>query len=149
MEPLQFTGVPNFAPELFRRVRLKDPLKSKQLRKGLVQLSEEGAVQVFSPIINSDLILGAVGVLQFDVTVDRLKNEYGVDAVYEPIDFSAARWVTAEDPKAMAKFEKSNQANLALDAGENLACLAPSEWMMTFIIEKNPEITFLKTREQV
>ncbi len=148
-EPLQFTGVPNFAPELFRRVRLKDPLKSKQLKKGLVQLSEEGAVQVFSPLVSSDLILGAVGVLQFDVTVDRLKNEYGVDAVYEPVDFAAARWVTSEDSKTMAEFEKNHQASLSLDAGENLACLAPSEWMMDFIVERNPEITFLKTREQV
>ena len=104
---------------------------------------------MFSPVISSDLILGAVGVLQFDVTVDRLKNEYGVDAVYEPIDFAAARWVTADDPKVLAEFEKKNQANLSFDAGENLACLAPSEWMMTYIIERNPEITFLKTREQV
>ena len=148
-ELLQFTGVPSFAPELFRRVRLKDPLKSKQLKKGLVQLSEEGAVQVFSPLMSSDLILGAVGVLQFDVTVDRLKNEYGVDAVYEPVDFAAARWVTSEDSKAMVEFEKNHQASLSLDAGQNLACLAPSEWMMDFIIERNPEITFLKTREQV
>ncbi|MDF1536965.1 MAG: peptide chain release factor 3 [bacterium] len=148
-EPLQFIGVPNFAPELFRRVRLKDPLKSKQLKKGLVQLSEEGAVQVFSPLISTDLILGAVGILQFDVTVNRLKNEYGVDAVYEPVNFAAARWVTSDDSKAMAEFERKNQASLSLDAGENLACLAPSEWMMQFIIERNPRITFLKTREQV
>jgi peptide chain release factor 3 len=146
-EPLQFTGIPNFAPELFRRVRLKDPMKTKQLQKGLIQLSEEGAVQVFRPIMNSDLILGAVGVLQFDVTVDRLKNEYGVDATYEPVDFGAARWVLCDDPKKLALFEKDNQANLALDAGDSLTCLAASEWMMDFFIEKNPEIQFVKTRE--
>ena len=148
-EPLQFTGIPNFAPELFRRVRLRDPLKAKQLKKGLEQLSEEGAVQVFSRLINGDLILGAVGVLQFDVTVDRLKSEYGVDALYEPVDFSAARWVAADDSKALAEFEKKNRANLTLDAGRNLACLASNEWMMDYIIEKNPGIRFTKTREQL
>ncbi|UCG39159.1 MAG: peptide chain release factor 3 [bacterium] len=148
-EPLQFTGVPSFAPELFRRVRRRDPLKAKQLRKGLMQLSEEGAVQVFSPLINGDLILGAVGILQFDVTVDRLRNEYGVDAVYEPVDYAAARWVACDDRKALAEFEERNRSNLTLDAGSNLACLAPSEWMMDFIIEKNPGIRFHKTRECV
>ena len=84
----RFTGIPNFAPELFKRIRLKDPLKQKQLLKGLIQLSEEGAVQVFRPLANNDLIVGAVGVLQFDVVVARLKAEYNVDALYEHINVS-------------------------------------------------------------
>ena len=88
-EPLKFTGIPNFAPEHFRRVLLKNPLKMKQLQKGLIQLAEEGAVQVFRPLIGADYIMGAVGVLQFEVTMARLKNEYGVDAVYEPINYQA------------------------------------------------------------
>lgn len=78
-EDVRFTGIPNFAPELFKRIRLKDPLKMKQLQKGLIQLSEEGAVQVFRPLMNNDLIVGAVGVLQFDVVVARLKAEYNVE----------------------------------------------------------------------
>ncbi|MFT6030572.1 MAG: peptide chain release factor 3, partial [Oleiphilaceae bacterium] len=82
-EDLHFTGIPNFAPELFRRIRLKDPLKMKQLNKGLIQLSEEGAVQVFRPFKSNDLIVGAVGVLQFDVVVHRLRSEYKVEAIYE------------------------------------------------------------------
>jgi len=92
-EPLKFTGIPNFAPELFRRVRLKDPMKRKQLHKGLVQLSEEGAVQVFRTLLGGDYILGAVGALQFDVTVERLKSEYNVDADYTSTDFQVARWI--------------------------------------------------------
>jgi len=146
-EPLQFTGIPNFAPEHFRRVRLKNPLKTKQLQKGLLQLSEEGAVQVFRPLHNADVILGAVGVLQFEVTVERLKAEYGVDAAYEPVDFGAARWVLCDDRKIMKDFEAKNQAHLALDAGGNLAFLETSEWMMGHAVEKNPGIEFVKTRE--
>jgi peptide chain release factor 3 len=146
-EPLKFTGIPSFAPEHFRRVRLKNPLKVKQLEKGLTQLSEEGAVQVFRPLLGSDWILGAVGVLQFDVTMARLKNEYGVDAQYEGIDFATARWIACDDKKMLAEFEKKNQGNLALDAEGNLTYLAPSEWRLGFVSEQWPQVTFLKTRE--
>ena len=146
-EELAFTGIPNFAPEHFRRVRLKSPLKAKQLQKGLTQLVEEGAVQLFRPLLGNDFILGAVGVLQFDVTMDRLKAEYGVDAVFEPVDFAAARWVECGDPKRLAAFEKANQAKLALDAEGNLTYLAASEWLLKMTAEKWPEITFAKTRE--
>ena len=146
-EPLKFTGIPNFAPEHFRRVRLKNPLKTKQLEKGLVQLSEEGAVQVFRPVMGNDYILGAVGVLQFDVTMARLKNEYGVDALYEGIEFATARWIECDDKKLLAEFEKKNQGNLAHDAEGNLTYLAPSEWRLGFVAEQWPKVTFLKTRE--
>jgi len=146
-EPLNFTGIPNFAPEHFRRVQLKSPLKTKQLRKGLTQLVEEGAVQLFRPLRGSEFILGAVGVLQFEVTMARLKAEYGVDAVYENIKYATARWVSCNDKKRLAAFEKENQANLALDAEGNLTYLADSEWRLKFMAEKWPEIIFLKTRE--
>jgi len=146
-ESLKFTGIPNFAPEHFRRVRLKNPLKAKQLDKGLTQLSEEGAVQFFRPVIGNDYILGAVGVLQFDVTMARLKNEYGVDAVYEGIEFATARWITCDDKKKLADFEKKSQGNLAHDAEGNLAYLAPSEWRLGYVIEQWPDIVFHKTRE--
>jgi peptide chain release factor 3 len=146
-EPLQFTGIPNFAPEHFRRVRTKNSLKIKQLQKGLAQLSEEGAVQVFRPLFGNDYILGAVGVLQFDVTIARLQTEYGVDASYEQIDYAAARWIECGDKKRLAEFEKKCQANLAWDADGHLTYLATSEWRLGFIMEEWPDIAFRKTRE--
>jgi len=146
-EPLKFTGIPNFAPEHFRRVLLKNPLKAKQLNMGLVQLAEEGAVQVFRPLMGNDYILGAVGVLQFDVTMARLKAEYGVDAIYESVEYATARWVTCDDHKKLDIFKAKNQANLALDAEGHLAYLADSEWWLARTMELFPDIVFHKTRE--
>src|SRR5690606_14006248 len=110
-EILQFTGIPHFAPELFRRVVLKDPLKSKQLNKGLTQLAEEGATQVFFPLRNNDVILGAVGMLQFDVVAARLKAEYGVECIYQPVSVATARWVEAKLDKDMDAFETKAYEN--------------------------------------
>ena len=101
---LKFSGIPNFAPELFRRIRLKDPLKIKQLQKGLMQLSEEGAVQVFRPLKNNDLIVGAVGMLQFDVVAYRLEREYNVHAIFENVQTRTAWWVDSDDDKKMQQF---------------------------------------------
>ena len=144
----RFTGIPNFAPELFRRIQLRDPMKAKQLQKGLIQLSEEGAVQVFRPVKNNDMIVGAVGTLQFDVVVARLKNEYGVDAVYEPINVATARWVTCDDPKALEQFERKNQDHLALDGSDNLTYIAPTMVNLQLAEERYPEVTFHKTKER-
>ena len=146
-EPLKFTGIPSFAPEHFRRVRLKNPLKAKQLEKGLVQLAEEGAVQLFRPLINTDFILGAVGVLQFEVIMSRLKTEYSVDAIYEGVDYATARWVECADRHKFAEFEKKNQANLARDSEGGLAYLASSEWRLGHTAEQWPDVVFHKTRE--
>ena len=146
-EPLKFTGIPSFAAEHFRRVRLKSPLKAKQLEKGLKQLSEEGAIQVFRPLVSNDYIVGAVGVLQFDVTMERLKVEYGVDAVYENVDYATARWVGSSDPKRLAEFEKKNLASIARDAEGCLAYLASSEWKLGHCMENWPDIAFHKTRD--
>ncbi|MBU4263438.1 MAG: peptide chain release factor 3 [Proteobacteria bacterium] len=146
-EPLKFTGIPNFAPEHFRRVLLKNPLKMKQLSKGLVQLAEEGAVQLFRPLMGSDYILGAVGVLQFDVTMARLKAEYGVDAVYEGVNYATARWISCDDRKKLDEFKLKKQSSLALDGEGHLAFLAPSEWNLTRTMELFPDIVFHKTRE--
>lgn len=146
-EPLKFTGIPNFAPEHFRRVVLKNPMKVKQLVKGLEQMAEEGAVQLFRPLMGSDYILGAVGVLQFDVIMARLKAEYGVDAVYENVDYATARWISCDDRKKLDSFKGTNQANLALDAEGHLSFLASSEWRLSNIMERNPDIEFYKTRE--
>jgi peptide chain release factor 3 len=146
-EELKFTGIPNFAPEHFRRVRLKNPLKAKHLQKGLTQLAEEGAVQVFRPITGSDFILGAVGVLQFDVTMARLKAEYGVDAIYEPVNLSVARWVECGDRKKLQEFEKKNTASLARDSQGSLSFLTTSEFQLNYCMEEWPEVAFYKTRD--
>jgi peptide chain release factor 3 len=146
-EQLKFSGIPNFAPELFRSIRLKDPLKQKQLLKGLVQLSEEGAVQVFRPLQNNSLIVGAVGVLQFDVVVARLKAEYNVDAIYEGVSVQTARWVTCDDDKKMAEFKRKCEANLALDGGDNLTYIAPSRVNLNLSMERYPDVQFHHTRE--
>ncbi|MBK8970558.1 MAG: peptide chain release factor 3 [Hahellaceae bacterium] len=146
-EKLRFTGIPNFAPELFRRIRLKDPLKAKQLQKGLIQLSEEGAVQVFRPLNNNDLIVGAVGSLQFDVVVSRLKSEYKVDAIYEGVNVTRARWVKAKDPKKLEELRNKVSENLALDGGDNLTYLAPTGVNLQLATERHPDVQFLTTRE--
>lgn len=146
-EELKFSGIPNFAPELFRRIKLRDPLKQKQLVKGLVQLSEEGAVQVFRPQISNDLIVGAVGILQFDVVVARLRSEYNVEAIYEPVNVATARWVTCSDAKKLDEFERKNEFNLALDGSDNLTYIAPTMVNLNLTKERYPEIEFHATRE--
>lgn len=146
-EKLKFVGIPNFAPELFRRVRLKDPLKLKALSKGLDQLSEEGAMQVFRPLLSNDIIVGAVGILQFDVVAYRLKHEYNVECAYEAVPVVSARWAVTEDPKLLADFKKKAAANLALDSAGLLAYLAPSRVNLNLTLERWPDIDFLDTRE--
>ena len=147
-EQFHFVGIPNFAPELFQRLRLRDPLKQKQLLKGLMQLAEEGAVQLFRPEQNNDLIVGAVGVLQFDMVVHRLMAEYGVDAIYEPVKIVTARWVYSENPRAMQQFIQKNNSALALDGNGNLTYLASTQASLQLAIERFPDIHFAKTREQ-
>ena len=146
-ENLQFKGIPHFAPELFRRVRLKDPLKAKQLQKGLTQLSEEGATQVFMPHKNNDLIVGAVGVLQFDVVAFRLLDEYKAEAVYEKITVHTARWIRCADTKILSDFKKKAHEHLADDGGGYLTYLAPSRANLQLMQERWPDIQFLETRE--
>ncbi|MDO5686489.1 MAG: peptide chain release factor 3 [Neisseria sp.] len=146
-EVLAFTGIPFFAPELFRSVRIKNPMKIKQLHKGLQQLGEEGAVQVFKPHSGADLILGAVGVLQFEVVTARLEAEYGVEAVFDSVSVYTARWVSCADKKKLAEFEKANTLNLATDAGGNLTYLAPNRVNLSLTEERWPDIRFHETRE--
>ncbi len=146
-EDLHFVGIPNFAPELFRRVVLRDPMRMKALQKGLVQLSEEGATQVFRPLFGNDLILGAVGALQFDVVAYRLRHEYGVDCTYEPVKVTMARWVECPDPKRLAEFRTKAEVNLALDGAGNLTYLAPTRVNLELAQERWPEVRFHATRE--
>ncbi len=146
-EDLRFTGVPNFAPELFRRVRVRDPLKSKQLERGLAQLAEEGATQVFKPLARNDLIVGAVGTLQFDLVAFRLQDEYRADCVYEDASVYTARWVYCEDAKKLAEFKRKCEDALAEDGGGYLAYLAPTRANLVLTQERWPDVRFAATRE--
>ncbi|WP_269531958.1 peptide chain release factor 3 [Chitinimonas sp. BJYL2] len=146
-EKLAFTGIPYFAPELFRSVRIKNPMKLKQLQKGLQQLGEEGAVQVFKPLHGGDTILGAVGVLQFEVVKSRLENEYGVDAVFENCAINTARWVSCDDSRMLEDFENALVMNLSRDASDNLTYLAPNRVNLQLTQERWPKIVFHETRE--
>src|SRR5690349_4600072 len=146
-EALRFSGVPNFAPELFRRVVLRDPLKAKQLNKGLDQLCEEGATQVYRPLTNNDIILGAVGQLQFEVTQFRLKDEYGVEAALEPVTVHSARWIGAADAKKLKEFQDKNDTRLARDHFGDLVYLASSAVNLQMAQERHPDIRFTDTRE--
>jgi len=147
-ENLQFTGLPFFAPELFQAVEVKDPLRTKQLRVGLTQLGEEGAIQVFRPeAAGGAMLLGAVGQLQFEVVAHRLKTEYGVDARLMPSRYNMARWFTAEDPKVLRKFMNANAANIAYDVVDAPAFLASSPAQLRVAQELYPGVEFHAMRE--
>ncbi|MGH8579953.1 MAG: peptide chain release factor 3 [Gammaproteobacteria bacterium] len=146
-EGLKFLGIPCFAPELFRRVTLKNPLRNKALQKGLLQLSEEGATQVFKPLDGSSLILGAVGPLQFEVVSWRLRHEYQVECIFEPLAMAAVRWLACDDSSQLKRFKEQVFERLAIDAGGQLAYLAPSLVNLQLTIERYPSIRFYATRE--
>ncbi len=146
-EDLHFTGLPFFAPELFQTVEVADPLRTKQLRTGLTQLGEEGAIQVFRPHLGSSLLLGAIGQLQFDVVAHRLQTEYGVDARLLPSRYALARWVTAKDPRALKKFIDANAANIAWDVVDAVAFLATSSAQLRVAQDRYPDIEFHAMRE--
>ena len=146
-ERLSFTGIPNFAPEMFRRAVLRDPLRMKALQKGLSQLCEEGATQLFKPLRNNDLILGAVGQLQFEVVAFRLKDEYGVECTFETVNVYTARWIGATDPRKREEFQAKAYENLAVDHSGALVYLAPTRVNLQLTLERWPGIRFLETRE--
>jgi len=147
-EELRFTGIPNFAPEIFRRAVLRDPLRAKALQKGLAQLCEEGATQLFRPLARNDLILGAVGTLQFDVVAHRLREEYGVDCRFESITVATARWVHCDDPKRFEEFRRKAHEHLATDHGDALVYIAPTRVNLDLATERWPEVEFHATRDR-
>ncbi|MBO9498737.1 MAG: peptide chain release factor 3 [Novosphingobium sp.] len=144
---VRFTGLPNFAPEILRRIALADPTKTKQLRKALDDLSEEGVIQVFYPELGGQWIVGVVGQLQLEVLVSRLEAEYKVEARLEPAPFDTARWLKGTDD-ALKAFEQFNRANLARDRDGDPVFLAKSAWDVGYQQEKNPEVTFGATKER-
>ncbi|MDP3799636.1 MAG: peptide chain release factor 3 [Polaromonas sp.] len=146
-EALQFTGLPFFAPEMFRSVEVADPLRSKQLRAGLTQLGEEGAIQVFRPIAGSVLLLGAVGQLQFEVVAHRLEHEYGVKARIMGSNFNLARWVTSDDANELKKFMDANAHRVALDAVDAPTLLVDHSATLRAVEQQWPKIKFHALRE--
>lgn len=146
-EPLKFIGIPRFAPEHFRRVRTGNAFRVKHLEKGLLHLTEEGAIQLFRPLFGNVYILGAVGPLQFDVVAMRLRDEYNVDVSLDAMPYETARWIECSDPLILQSFVKEQENNLARDSEGALVYLADTMWRLQRIIEKWPKIAFLTTRE--
>ncbi len=147
-ENIRFLGVPSFAPELLRRVHLSDPLKVKHMRRALEHFAEEGASQVFKPLTGSEWVVGVVGPLQFEVLAARIEAEYGLEAKFEDAGLYAARWIEAPDAAALKRFTDAQRVNLAEDHDGALVFLARNAWHLNRTQEENPEIKFMKTREQ-
>ena len=146
-ENVSFLGVPNFAPELFKRVRIKDPLKSKKLRTGIKQLSEEGATQVFFPLNSNEIIVGAVGSLQFDLVEFRLSQEYGAECIYEPSSTYTVRWIRSDEEIELKRFQQKVANQLAVDGDDQLAVLITSRANLQLLQERWPKIQFADSRE--
>ncbi|RYE04250.1 MAG: peptide chain release factor 3 [Sphingomonadales bacterium] len=145
---VRFTGLPNFAPEILRRVQLKDPTKTKQLRKALDDMAEEGVTQVFYPEIGSNWIIGVVGQLQLEVLLSRLDAEYKVAAGLEMAPFETARWISAEDPKDLTDFMALNRGAMAKDRDGNPVFMAKSAWEVGYIADRYTKVKFAATRER-
>ena len=145
---VRFTGLPNFAPEILRRVALKDPTKTKQLRKALDDMAEEGVTQVFYPEIGSNWIVGVVGQLQLEVLLSRLESEYKVDAGLEMAPYDTARWVSAADPADLKAFMDLNRTSMAKDRDGNPVYLAKTAWDVGYVADRYPKVTFAATRER-
>ena len=146
-EALVFRGIPYFAPELFRSARPRDPMKSKQLQKGLQELGEEGAIQVLTARQGAQTLLGAVGRLQFEIVAHRLSSEYNVDALYDNVDIYTARWLTFPDDLTRKKFEKDEAMSLAKDVDDNPVFLSSNKYNLRLTVERWPTIGFHATRE--
>jgi len=145
---VRFTGLPNFAPEILRRVALKDPTKTKQLRKALDDMAEEGVTQVFYPDIGSNWIIGVVGQLQLEVLLSRLEAEYKVDAGLEMAPFETARWISAVEPADLKHFIDLNRGAMAKDRDGNPVFMAKSNWEVGYIVDRYPKVKFAATRER-
>jgi peptide chain release factor 3 len=145
---VRFTGLPNFAPEILRRVALKDPTKTKQLRKALDDMAEEGVTQVFYPEIGSNWIIGVVGQLQLEVLISRLDAEYKVAAGLEMAPFETARWISADDPADLKAFMDLNRSAMAKDRDANPVYMAKTNWDVGYVADRYPKVKFAATRER-
>jgi peptide chain release factor 3 len=147
-EEVRFSGIPSFAPEILRRVRLEDPSRSKQLRSALEDLSEEGVVQAFRPMLGSNWIVGVVGQLQLEVMTSRVAVEYKVGIAFEPAPFETARWVHSDDPGELKKFLDDRRSVMAEDRDGAPVLLARNMWELNRTMEEWPKIQFFKTKER-
>jgi peptide chain release factor 3 len=145
---IAFTGLPDFAPEILRRVRLDDPMKSKQMRKGLEDLAEEGVIRIFKPAIGSNWIVGVVGALQLDVLSTRMEAEYSLKLGFEPSPWDIARWVSAEDPAELKRVLEGNRASAAEDADGAPVLLIRNDWELGRFQQEWPKVTFASVRER-
>ena len=143
-----FSGIPNFAPEILKRVRVRDPLKQKHLRKALEALGEEGVTQVFKPVSGGDLVVGAVGALQFDVLDERMKAEYGLEVIFEPSPYQAARWVSAQTRADLETFTEKSKMQMAEDVDNAPVYLGKSAWEIGYVQDKNPKVRFSAAKER-
>jgi peptide chain release factor 3 len=144
---LRFAGLPNFAPEILQRVRVKDPLKAKHLKKALEGLAEEGVTQLFRPELGADFIVGAVGQLQFEVMADRLSNEYQLEVIFEPSPYAEARWLGGEKP-ALEDFAGKHRGAMARDIDDQPVFLAKSAWEIGYVGERYPDVRFERSKER-
>jgi len=143
-----FHGIPNFAPEILKRVRVRDPLKQKHLRKALEALGEEGVTQVFKPVHGGDLVVGAVGALQFDVLDERMKAEYGLEVIFDTSPYQAARWVSADNRADLEAFVEKSASQMAEDVDGAPVFLGKSAWEIGYVQEKNPKVRFSASKER-
>lgn len=146
-EDLAFLGVPNFAPEILRRVRLGDPMKAKKLKEALQQMAEEGVVQVFRPLDGAPALVGVVGALQLDVLQRRLAEEYGLSISYEQPEFQLARWITSGDAEALARFVQANYSSCAEDLDGDKVFMARSQFILDYARERAPAIAFADMKD--
>jgi peptide chain release factor 3 len=146
-EDFFYTGIPTFSPEIFKEVVNKDPMKTKQLEKGLLQLTDEGVAQLFTQFGGNKKIIGCVGELQFEVIQYRLLQEYGASVQFNTLPFYKATWLTSEDPVKLNDFVKFKQANIGADKDGQLVYLAQSEWFLNTERNNNPDIEFHFTSE--
>lgn len=147
-EEVRFTGIPNFAPEILRRVRLDDPMKGKHLKKALESLAEEGVTQVFKPELGANWIVGVVGQLQLDVLKTRIEAEYGINVTLEPAPFETARWVQSDDPAKLDTMMSGARSAMSVDRDGAPVFLARNMWELNHQIQNNPDVVFSKTRER-
>ncbi|HMB01771.1 MAG TPA: EF-Tu/IF-2/RF-3 family GTPase, partial [Spirochaetota bacterium] len=146
-EDIHFLGIPSFSPEIFRYMKNTDPMKSKQLNKGICHLTEEGLAQVFTMSINNNTLVGTVGELQFDVIQYRLKNEYGASCSFEPVDFHKACWITSASEITLKNFIRQNDRFIAFDKNNRPVFLAESPFFLQRALGNNPEIAFYFTSD--
>lgn len=148
-ERIEFTGIPRFSPQLFKKVVNKNPLRDKQLKKGLAQLSEEGVIQLFTIISTKQMILGVVGALQFEVTQQRLANEYKAECIFDAVDYGIACWFNSEDKQAMEEFKKYYAGRVAEDIEGKLVFFARNQWLVERTMKDFPKIKYAYVSDEI